>query len=306
MMVLIFFLSFLFSHPSFAGVEITSAQFLEDNQLPQVQLISGYQANPDKHGSESKCTGVLIGPRVVVTAGHCPSSSLGLGKRTTFGPIDGKTYRFSAVYEPHPLYKTPHSFGGFNIPHDMAVPHDVAVGILTRDVVGITPVSVSNRVPLVGERVLFAGVGEPYFPSRQYGFASVITVSPIGITLRGAVPPQGVKPSRMLPFQELQAGGPGDSGGPSFLLAEDGSVTVFAVTSSSTGISDLSMWWREAIRYTMGVTRLIEQPDQQSESSSGEKVSFLEMVVKKHGVEICGINLECDPVHFNRSSKSPK
>ncbi|MES2803273.1 MAG: trypsin-like serine protease [Bdellovibrionota bacterium] len=267
----IILLTLLTSTPGFAKnatPSILNPSLLKSEEVPQMaDLILD---------NGSICSAALVGPRTILTAAHCV---MGNGK---FGPVNGKTYK--VVLTKNPLYDSDSNGSSMNIPYDFAAKHDTAVGILSEDVPGITPLTVTNQAPSLGDTVLTLGAGSPSY-KRQYGYVKTITVSPIGVTVRGF----GDKP---------QIGAPGDSGGPNCLVGLDRKILLFGINSTSTREDDwtVRLNWSEAVPYTGGISRAIPEKNQDSD------VSFVEDFVNKNSLKVCGINFECDAVYAPESA----
>jgi len=217
------------------------------------------------------CTVTLIGPKTVVTAAHCVAGSGQRSADLVFRTSNGQSY--NAAFFVDPLYDVEDD-GPLNIPYDFASKHDIALGILDSTAEGVDPVTITADEPEIGGIVLFAGRGAPTY-ARMYGWAKMVTVSPIGFTERGF----GESP------QTLDGG---DSGGPSFLVDRAGHLKMFAVHSTSTRTADErdTLNWPEALPYTMGDSRLLMK----------DGTSFLSGFIAANSLEICGINLDCAPV----------
>lgn len=236
---------------------IINGSDLKVYELPQMAMLSA---------AGWKCSATLIGPKVILTAAHCVQSPHGAQTRQVFGPVDGRYHK--ATLEAHPKYDGRTN----NIPFDMAMKYDLAVGILD-DEPTVAPVSVTSDAPALKDTVLYAGIGRPRVGTRQYGYANVVTLSTLGMTIRG--------------FGSLpQIGFPGDSGGPIFKTETDGSLVVAAVASTSTLDSDFSSsGWPEALPYTEGTSRVFLD-------------SFVTDFATSHNVNICGLNTNCPAVFF--------
>lgn len=246
--------------------DILNGDKLAADQVPQMNVLAA---------DSWRCSATLVGPKVIVTAAHCVENSSGQSIVQKFGPINGKFY--TATLTRHPDY----SVDKFevNIPDDLAAKNDIAIGMLDKEVTDVTPISVTKTVPAVGEMVWGFGCGKPT-NDRQYGTYKIVTVGPLGATVRG----QGDRP---------QIGAPGDSGGPNVIVNSLQEVSLFAVSSTSTTDKDAreETKWPEALPYTEGIARLFPAQD------SGAK-SFIEDYVKANSLKVCGLNLDCAPVHW--------
>jgi len=172
---------------------------------------------PGSNGLEPECSGVLVSPRVFVTAGHCTNDALAAGDAfvvfgdrldpATWTPIHG-----NAVTDP--------AYG-----HDSADPHDLGVVLLDRNA-PVAPASVPSAgaaEQLAKDGIVPVSVGYGYSQRDGKGFvydgarhAAAIPVSSQTATLLRLSSHDGAQ----LCF--------GDSGGPQYL---PGSPTVVSVTS---------------------------------------------------------------------------
>ena len=232
---------------------------LKDNEIPQMGTL---------HVGSESCTAILIGPRTIITAAHCVASD----NRQLFGPIGGKSY--NAVLTRHPSFIPDRD--NLNIPFDFAEKNDLAIGVLESAVDNVSPLTVTRQSPDIGAVVLTLGLGSPSF-ERQFGYVKVITISPIGVTLRGQGP-------------RHQSAYYGDSGGPNCLIGKDGAIQVFAVTSAGTGEESRYDLWAEAKPYTFGVALVLPN------SSKNENSQFVPNFIKQNSLSVCGINLTCPKV----------
>lgn len=159
-----------------------------------------------KERSFKFCTGTLIAPNWVLTAGHCvegirPSQL----KRFSF-EVGGKSYAWAATY----LHPT------FNFPDG-----DVALIKLKKSVTGITPAVLRTTAPQVGEIMTIVGFG-------LTGTGALGTTGGAGIKRFGTVALDGVDPFFVtwnFDAPELHNTAPGDSGGPGFIGGQIASVT---------------------------------------------------------------------------------
>lgn len=187
----------------------------------------------------SSCTSTLVGPRVILTASHCVSDKSGKVE------IDGNSYGVRLFRSP--LYPK--------------IDHDLAVGILDREVPNVDPLSLMGKDPTKGEKVLLfgfgctqAGGGGGNDGILREGEASLIDATNLDLVTEGA------------------AACFGDSGGP--LLAWD-----------LAGLSVVGVQSKGNIKDRTWSTRV----------NSQESVEFLADIAKQEKVVICGINAACDP-----------
>jgi hypothetical protein len=148
------------------------------------------------------CTGTLIAPQFVLTAGHCAE-----GIRATHGrfAIDGSTYATSQVYV-HPDYNGNRI--GFS---DNA--NDIAIFQLSVSVAGVEPDAIFRGTPHVGDVVTLVGFGAGGTGSSGHDGS-------FGTKRAGTTPIDGVTPRRILwTFDNNQESNtaPGDSGGPAYI-----------------------------------------------------------------------------------------
>jgi len=172
---------------------------------------------PGPDGLEPECSGVLVKPRVFLTAGHCTNDALAAGGAfVVFGDrLD------PASWQPiHGIAVTDPAYG-----HDSADPHDLGVVVLDRD----APVAPA-ALPAAGaadhlaqDGVVPVSVGYGY--SRRDGNGFVYD----GARRAAAIPVASQTPVllRLSSHDGAQLCF-GDSGGPQYL---SGSSTVVSVTS---------------------------------------------------------------------------
>lgn len=214
------------------------------------------------------CTASLIGPRVVITAAHCIEGS-GMGS-ISIKSLGGMFKKVIAHPSAFPLERK-------DLANDFAGDYDLAIAILHEESTTF-PLTVNmNPETNIGDQFLIVGAGGPHFTIRQFAYMSLVHESSISLTLRG----------------DSIAGAPGDSGGGLLKKYADGRVELIAVTSTSTrdyDFSDQPVWGPLAKPFTTGFTKL---------SATEGLTSFLEDVIAENEVEICGINLICEPIYFN-------
>jgi hypothetical protein len=250
---LIYAFGFLLCSSLPANAEIHSGNIIETEELPQVVKIG-----------EGPSTATFIGPNVIVAAAHSIRPFNFKALRRGDGPY------FSAEFEKHPKYSGTIPKG------DFAFSYDFALGILDDSAnIEPNPITLTELTPSIGEITLFLGFGFPFLGQKQFGWSKTIIVNPISVVSRGF----GEHP---------QTARQGDSGGPNLLVNADGSIEMFAVTSSGTGNSNYG-----GQPYTHGSARPLGSPNE-------ETTLFVMDFIKRHNVKICGVNLKCKPVYFKR------
>ena len=160
------------------------------------------------------CTGTLIAPQYVLTAGHCAE---GVGNTTGTFTVGRQSYQTERVYL-HPNYNR-NAIGS-----DSA--NDIAIYKLSQQVVGITPMNIFRGIPQVGQLLTLVGFGGG-------GNGTTGTNGDFGIKRVGTTPIDKV--SRTLISWNFDNNteantAPGDSGGPAFVTV-DGIKYIAGVTS---------------------------------------------------------------------------
>lgn len=185
----------------------------------------------------AQCTASLVGPRVIVTAGHCAETDA-IAKFQ----VDGERYTARMIRSP--LYP--------------GKDHDVAVGIIDREVTGVAPFSLAAKAPEVGEKLTLFGFGcsaangaDAGKGILRRGDASVETVTGFDLVSHGA------------------AACFGDSGGPTL-----GADSTLAGIQSKGNIIDKT--WSTSL-------------------TSDDSLEFLGEVSAAEKVLICGLNADCTP-----------
>jgi V8-like Glu-specific endopeptidase len=240
------------------GTKLSSSQLAAMGRLSWV----------DNEGYEQVCSATLIGPRTIITAAHCvKNSSLGMLTSQTFGPIGGKTY--SVKLQIHPAYRM-----ALNYPQSFALTNDLAIGTLSQTVTNVTPATVTNQIPVKGQKILFAGTGQPSF-NRAYGYSQVIMVGNLGLTQRALT-------------SKKQAADHGDSGGPNFMIDSSNRIYLIGVNSTSTGTKDMTseLGWDILKPYTQGTALIWPK------LAAGTK-TYLQQFVSNTSAQVCGINKTC-------------
>jgi hypothetical protein len=180
---------------------------------------AGLLAVPGADGLVPECSGVLVAPRVFVTAGHCTEAALAAGGAyVVFGDtVDPGTWQplaGSATTDP--------AYG-----HDSANPHDLGVVVLDEPAPAVVPASLPRLGAADGlakAATAPVSVGYGYSQRQKKGFvydglrhsAQIAVASETSTLLR-----LGDSSASQLCF--------GDSGGPQYLA---GTSTVVSVTSA--------------------------------------------------------------------------
>ncbi|MDT8910401.1 trypsin-like serine protease [Amycolatopsis sp. PS_44_ISF1] len=164
---------------------------------------------PDGSHYDSACSGALIAPQWIITAGHCFHD----GHRK---PISGQVPYATSV-----LLGTTVQGDGLGVTRKVtdvlqAGTNDISLAKLDRPVTGITPLTVQRTAPAIGRSVTLAGWGSlssvDAKPSAkmQQGTLRVSTVAATTIGVTGAAPD---KTTSACPY---------DSGAPYFVADQDG------------------------------------------------------------------------------------
>ena len=202
---------------SAAAVRIVNGTFT--NQYPSV----GQVGDSGGYG----CSGTLIAPQYVLTAGHCAE---GVGDTAGRFLVGGQEYRTTKVYL-HP------SYNGNRIGQDGA--NDIAIYKLDRAVTNVTPSPISRTNPTVGQLLTLVGFGGG--GTGTTGHTGDYGTKRVGTTPIDQVTAQTIFWNFDNNTESNTA--PGDSGGPAFVTV-GGVLYVAGVTSGgdqeNAGIGDRS------------------------------------------------------------------
>ncbi|MEW4529444.1 trypsin-like serine protease [Maioricimonas sp. JC845] len=158
------------------------------------------------------CTGTLISPTHVLTAGHC---AYGVGDTQGVFILDGTTYTTSNVYI-HPDY------------NNFTLANDIAIFELSEPVVGVEPTPLFSGTPQIGMELILVGFGAGGDAGGHNGDFGTLRV---GTTEIEYVTSTRIEWDFDSALESNTA--PGDSGGPAFVDI-NGELQVIGVTSGGT------------------------------------------------------------------------
>ena len=158
------------------------------------------------------CTGTLISPTHVLTAGHCTFSTPNNGETFRIG---GESYKTTRLYT-HPDYD------------DNSLANDIAIMELDRPVTGIAPEQILRTAPRVGQTLTLVGFGAG--GTGENGHNGDFGTKRVGQTTIERVTAREIE-WNFDPGESNTA--PGDSGGPAFVTI-GGQRYLAGVTSGGT------------------------------------------------------------------------
>lgn len=166
------------------------------------------------------CSGTLISPIHVLTAGHCAVDGEGNAMADTAGTfeVNGRVYQTSRVFL-HPDYD------GWTLANDLAIFQ------LSEPVIGVTPEMISRLAPVVGQKLTIVGFGGG--GTGETGHNGDYGIKRVGETVIEQVTATEIQWT-FDPGESNTA--PGDSGGPGFITV-DGQRLLAGVTSYGTSYS---------------------------------------------------------------------
>jgi hypothetical protein len=224
-----------------------------------------YKATVWVDGGRGACSGVLVAPRVVATAGHCVCSPrkarpeeapvrLTIEKSTCArtATVAVFTYRstgrptrevFSGAVRPHEEVKILYDDGA----KEIASHADLAVIALDQAPPGVTPIRLAKREVLYAQGVTLVGFGaigltELRGDDRRYGFNEVATIAEDGTTFLVGKPVEVRRPYKpkdhIFVRAEASYSLAGDSGGPC-LRESNGAMELVGIAKTHYGGGEL-------------------------------------------------------------------
>jgi len=207
------------------------------------------------------CSATIVGPRTIITAGHCAAFSA----NASFS-VAGQKYAVKLTFDPQ--YNSSFDFST----DPTGLDYDIAVGITDRNVANVTPITVGG-IATVGTPVTLLGYGCT-MPNEQGGNNGVLKAGKNVINvLRGT--------GMVLAGMNMGASGcSGDSGGPGLLQSTNGAFYLFGVADEvpQDGSGNFAPETWEVITTTPPLHQ------------------FLATFATQNRVQICGINANCAPV----------
>lgn len=224
-----------------------------------------YKATVLVDGGRGTCSGVLVAPRVVLTAGHCvcfprdarPGEAWArtlIDKTTcarmttvkvfTYQPTGRpKLERFTGAIRPHESLRILYD----DDEKELASNADLAVIALAEAPPGVTPIRLAKGEVRYAQWVTLVGFGtsglaEPQRNERRYGFNEVATIAEGGATFLVGKPIEVRRPYKpkelVLVREEASYSMAGDSGGPC-LRESNGSMELVGIAKTHYGGGDL-------------------------------------------------------------------
>ena len=209
------------------GARLINGEEVDRTQYPAVLRIN------------KSCTAALIGPRTILTAAHCADNR----SVSTF-TVRGKEYK-ARIY--HSRYYRFHD-------------HDIAIGYVTEEVVGVRPYSVGGEAK-VGEKLQIFGFGctQPGGTGGNDGILRTGMATMTSFSRLDVVSTDGAA----LCF--------GDSGGPAFVETEDGTAKILGVNSKG-NIKDTNYNARTDLQISK---------------------DFFQRFARYFKTDVCGVNVDC-------------
>ncbi len=192
-----------------------------DTGHPSVGLIRSFAVD----GSGQLCTGTLIAPMVVLTAGHCSfingnraiSADISFDAQPNIGVALGTSGFTAGTIIPHPLYDQNPADG-----------HDISILLLQQ--AAPAPVSPIGAAPAVGSPITSVGYGKSQFGTGDQPGGGV------GLKRQITIPVDAVAGHEFTAGSEGHSTCHGDSGGPEFQGGAVVGVTSYGDTADCHGI----------------------------------------------------------------------